>query len=142
MAKSATDLLVIKEGQRLKYLMRTLSIVFLTLAFGIKAIPATAEKQHYKSNGQTSFYGTYEYETNEENNDNERNSDNAEQANRSTSGKELPSSGTKNYSSSGRAILPRTGDSVNSSYFYAGLIFWTGLIYLIFNTKRKEERTL
>ncbi|MFQ7233310.1 MAG: hypothetical protein ACLRPU_00435 [Enterococcus hulanensis] len=120
----------------MKYLMRTMSIVFLTLTFGIKGITVIAEEQQYKSNGQTSFYGTYEYDTNEENNKNEQG------LNKSNSGKQLPTSGTKNYSSSGRAILPRTGDFIDPIYLYIGLTFWAGIIYLIFITKRKEDFTL
>ncbi|WP_161902360.1 hypothetical protein [Candidatus Enterococcus willemsii] len=82
-----------------------------------------AMEQHYESNGQTSFYGNYEYPQGSE--------------------KDLNSS--SNYSSTGQKVLPRTGDFVSPIYSNIGIICLITSMYLIFIGKRSvndEKRNI
>ena len=45
----------------------------------------------------------------------------------------------KNVSSSGHALLPKTGEAGAPEYLYIGLFLCGAVIYLVRHTKRKEE---
>lgn len=108
----------------MKYLSRILRVVLFGVLFSLMPVVASAEVAQYESNGQAGFYGTYEYETRDKNeeetplSDTERNGKNA-------------SSNTLN----GRSRLPNTGTTKNTIYYWIGLLLCVGSIYLI---KRKE----
>lgn len=95
--------------------------VFLVL-IAINTLKAHALEQEYETTGQASFYGSYKYE--KETDDGSNNS------------------GTRNYLSTGQAVLPKTGDYINPIYVQVGIAVIASTIGLIFIEKRKKEYRL
>lgn len=108
-----------------------LVVVFFICSFSFSQ-PVGAEGAAYQSNGQAGFYGKYEYD--EKNDEPEKHSE-ANQL--------LP--GSNSYSSSGKPILPRTGDSTHPIFFLVGIITLVGMmvfIYQCMNNRKKGEWSL
>lgn len=108
--------------------MVLLSFVFLAVASNIKSAEAE-ERVAYETNGQVSFYGTYEEQSNQEK---------EQSAGGGTNHKNTSAQGIKRNLSSGQAVLPNTGASNDFTYSYLGLLLWVSAICFISIKKRKE----
>lgn len=87
-----------------------------------------AIEQNYDSNGQTSFYGKYEYE-------NDSNDSGANWLD----GSNNYLRGSNNYLSTGQVVLPSTGDYTYPAFTHVGVILLIGVSIFIFMKKRKGE---
>lgn len=117
----------------MKNLTRIIFVALLTVTLSGKTAAAAEKEEKFETNGQTSFYGTYEYDTSEEKVEHEPFSDGKSNGNTS------PAKEAKNASSSGHALLPKTGEAGAPEYLYIGLFLCGAVIYLVRHTKRKEE---
>lgn len=113
----------------MKKLSRILRVVLFGGLLSLMPVVASAEVAQYESNGQAGFYGTYEYETKDKNEEGDSLSDTE------SNGKHASANRLKDRSVNGRSRLPNTGTTKNPIYFWLGLLLCVGIIYLI---KRKE----
>lgn len=112
----------------MKYLMVLLSFVLLAATSNVK--PAEAEERAaYETNGQVSFYGTYEEQSNQKE---------EQSTGRETNHKNTSTQGTQRNLASGQAVLPNTGASDDFIYSYLGLFLWGSVSCFILIKKRKE----
>lgn len=110
----------------MKYLMVLLSFVLLAATSNVK--PAEAEERAaYETNGQVSFYGTYEEQSNQK-----------EEQNTGRGTNHNSAQGTQRNLASGQAVLPNTGASDDFIYSYLGLFLWGSVSCFILIKKRKE----
>ena len=107
----------------MKNLTRIIFVALLTVTLSGKTAAAAEKEEKFETNGQTSFYGTYEYDTSEEKVEHEPVSDGKSNGN----------------TSPGHALLPKTGEAGAPEYLYIGLFLCGAVIYLVRHTKRKEE---
>lgn len=107
----------------MKNILKTIIVLLLVFcAVGITN-KTNAVERNYESNGQTSFYGKYEYENKNDSNN---------------SGSDWVA-GSNNYLSTGQVILPSTGDYTYPAFTHVGVILLIGVSIFIFMKKRKGE---
>lgn len=115
----------------MKTIIKPISFFMLTFLFVLGTVGVHAEEQSYKSNGQTSFYGIYEYDDKQEEVEQNHNGND-------TNGESSLDNDTQQDLLSGQETLPKTGDSLNPACFYVGFILIGGAFSLIYINKRNE----
>ncbi|MBO0473881.1 hypothetical protein IGL98_003417 [Enterococcus sp. DIV0840] len=122
-----------------KLVKATIGFMFVCLAFSVSSNTYALE-QEYESNGETSFYGKYEYNTEEDKEENKDSSSiNVGKNTGDASNHGTENTGSNNYSATGQNILPNTGDFINPLYSIMGISTFLGMVILIYMFKRKEE---
>lgn len=124
----------------MKKLKASIGIVLVCL-FSFIGSPTFASEKEYESNGQTSFYGTYEFDT--EDGKGETGSNMGNNAG-GTVGTDWENTGSNDYSATGQSMLPNTGYYTDSVYSKIGsllILIVTGFIYLM-NKRKKGEQIL
>ncbi|MFS0941837.1 hypothetical protein IGK28_000680 [Enterococcus sp. DIV0182] len=112
----------------MKNILKTIIVLLLVFcAVGITN-KTNAVERNYESNGQTSFYGKYEYE----------NDSNDSRANW-LDGSNNYLRGSNNYLSTGQVVLPSTGDYTYPVFAQVGGILLIGISVFVFIEKRKGE---
>lgn len=112
----------------MKYLMVLLLFVLLATTSNIKSAKAEG-RAAYETNGQVSFYGTYEEQSNQKE---------EQSTGGGTNHKNASAQGAKRNLASGQAVLPNTGASDDFIYSYLGLFLWGSVSCFILIKKRKE----
>lgn len=105
----------------MKNILKMMSVLLLFFCVIGITNEINAIEQNYDSNGQTSFYGKYEYE-------NDSNDSGANWLD-----------GSNNYLSTGQVVLPSTGDYTYPVFAQVGVILLIGISVFVFIEKRKGE---
>lgn len=116
---------------------RTSLILFSLLILSFFHGPSSyAEEQGYHSHGVTSFYGVYE-KTEESGAQQPSGSDSSDSQEGQKSGSS--NNTTPNYSASGQAIIPKTGDQSFVTMQVSGFVLLTMVVTYVWIQKKRRE---
>ncbi|KAJ61009.1 LPXTG cell wall anchor domain-containing protein [Enterococcus faecalis] len=123
-----------------KFIKLSIFFLFACLAFSF-AYPTYALEREYDSNGQTSFYGKYEYD--DEDGKGEKGNSESDKGNnpKDAVNADSENKGSPNYSSTGQNLLPNTGGFVNPLFPQIGVLIVICTIGIsVYISKRKEGK--